>query len=1690
MMTSTAFPKYEHMATNVARFSTRTKHAGERSTQHVNAQHARHVGGRSTGGTTQDEAMPVTLLLAESAPSVAPPTPASVSMGLAAGEPVHPLQWESSRSIPADAFAAAARAASSRIARLQSQGGVLSRSSSAGSNSPLGLGCRESPPELLPRAGVLSREDTHGGFCTSKAEPDITWKCDGYALRYQSADPFVLSSTSQQRSPSPSLPSRLHQSPLHERSAGCCHSAQPLAGALTFEGRRDTVGWRLPSSELVREPCNLPTSWLESGGYGAQVNERRQTSSFPASSFPSSSFPTSSFPASSCERHCCRVDQSPSRRWRTSRIPASQWCTDCGELPPLSKAKFGREESSLCFAMEDLTSPQASAPCIPSESPIGECELVPLSVSELACDPSFDGTSVDSDMERQLERNTPPEQQGDEGSQEVGNGESRREELAPSSFQSSLAITDDRHEMTIEGQSLWGETEAALPEKAAGRNDKMEHSDFRLAVNRSADECGGVADTCSSEKEGGVEVAHCADDAREYGGSACQSSHRPSDILGDVESTGGTQEECQGGVRERYAPLSSDEEEVGVDNACESVEYATTSSGSEGGRYAEDAANCAFPPDQPDRVGVSSTSCGHVTCEANRSHLLDCSCVQQDAQGCGEEQQRRSQRGLFYGGELDEPFSPYVQESTVLLGISGSSPVPPGVLSDNWAPPQVDEGKPPLVSTSQLACDDGEVDVSLPSSPTLQVREIQWHSPWPDGKQPASRVVHGSASPSVQPAASTTPPVDIPEIQVPVPLHGSSTLSAYQEDEGTGSARRDSQEEADSSAVCSRGPDGKDDRNVSLLLDSLEETSSFEAQGSTVNGVWSPQGSTVNGVWSPRLSETSPERGGKAQLEPLSRNLLLPDVSPAFAYGTGSQPSGSSFPCLEAQDSQTLEEQLGELDGGELLEFFASSSPRETPSRCDDSPLASIHGSDNPSLMGLPKKAEQPERLESGKSSPRSRLASGSSWTDIVSEIRDFEAMRSPKDAASDGSQLLGGGFPLLFPQFNLGKNRRRVWMFDDEDVEKTESRHTSPKSSASAICLTSGGNDVDMDIMTAPLPISVMSDASAITENSIPASLPSLVKASNIQRRTISILSENPFRAESGRISVQFSAPRPSEAGSVASRMESEAGAAEGAEEKGKVQLIPSTAEKRGEAKRTEQGARKAKERGQKNGKVGKKERERMECAEKEGLQKLRTKQEKLVVRGRANQGKKMLSGEDKDESSSILSERSESQTTMASQSTTAVTSQRTSETESEGTLIIPIIAKGLKVSSDSCWEVDHASSEAARKHQNRPMGEWMKHTIGAFSRSVNEKGVHAAKAAAAKAAKVCKMVVTRKPSGLSLKELRIHMVIGQGAFGVVHLCTQRGQPKKLFALKSMDKQDLMRRNELEHVMCEKEALLALRHPFVVNLEHHFQDHMRVYFLMEFVSGGDLFSRLEVNRKLTARETRFYAAELLCALEFIHSKGFIYRDLKPENVMIDASGHVKLTDLGFARKLALGERSFTFVGTPDYLAPEIIQNTGHDKAVDFWALGVLIFELQMGYTPFHANSLAEQYSKILTGDVRFPPGTDFLLKDLLCRLLQPDPARRLGSLPGGDGARSVMKHSWFDSIDWTSLKTLRAVPPFIPPAYMYNKPKKYLNAVDVYQWQGGGKMGVAHGGGHATVNPLSNPTSLSMDQHRFFEAF
>ncbi|KAI9325441.1 kinase-like domain-containing protein [Zopfochytrium polystomum] len=282
-------------------------------------------------------------------------------------------------------------------------------------------------------------------------------------------------------------------------------------------------------------------------------------------------------------------------------------------------------------------------------------------------------------------------------------------------------------------------------------------------------------------------------------------------------------------------------------------------------------------------------------------------------------------------------------------------------------------------------------------------------------------------------------------------------------------------------------------------------------------------------------------------------------------------------------------------------------------------------------------------------------------------------------------------------------------------------------------------------------------------------------------------------------------------------------------------------------------------------------------------------------------------------------------------------------------------------------------------------------------------------------------------------------------------------------YAIKSLRKHQIVATKQTRHVLHEKTLLQQLGSadpvcPFIVNLVATFQDPRHLYMVMEFVSGGDLWSHIRRYGRFLEEEAKFYAAEIVLGVEFIHSKGIIFRDLKPENILVTATGHLKITDFGFAKPHPSPlTQAATFCGTPAYMAPEIILREPYTLTADWWSVGIVTYELMAGYTPFYADTPLRIYERVIDesagndgggggegggagSSMRWSSQIKGDAKALVAGLLARNPARRLGAWTPKNaafgvagGARDVRGHPWFADVEWARMEAGAGTPPFVP---------------------------------------------------------
>jgi serine/threonine protein kinase len=281
---------------------------------------------------------------------------------------------------------------------------------------------------------------------------------------------------------------------------------------------------------------------------------------------------------------------------------------------------------------------------------------------------------------------------------------------------------------------------------------------------------------------------------------------------------------------------------------------------------------------------------------------------------------------------------------------------------------------------------------------------------------------------------------------------------------------------------------------------------------------------------------------------------------------------------------------------------------------------------------------------------------------------------------------------------------------------------------------------------------------------------------------------------------------------------------------------------------------------------------------------------------------------------------------------------------------------------------------------------------------------------------------------SRLELGNFEIMQTLGTGSFGRVRLAKNKTS-QEFVALKILKKSEILKLKQVDHVISEFNILRNINHPFLVNLIGYAQDERYLYLALDFVPGGEFFTYLRNVGRLESQHGRLYAAMVTSMFEYLHASNIVYRDLKPENLLLTVEGYLKLTDFGFAK--VVEGRTYTLCGTPEYLAPEILLNKGHGKPVDWWTLGIIIYEMLAGIDPFSDDDPMAIYQKILKGKVRFPRNFDSSAKSLVKHLLVADLSKRFGNLRGG--VNDIKSHRWFTGLDWSSLLNKQLTMPYRP---------------------------------------------------------
>ncbi|RPD60437.1 hypothetical protein L226DRAFT_469316 [Lentinus tigrinus ALCF2SS1-7] len=284
-----------------------------------------------------------------------------------------------------------------------------------------------------------------------------------------------------------------------------------------------------------------------------------------------------------------------------------------------------------------------------------------------------------------------------------------------------------------------------------------------------------------------------------------------------------------------------------------------------------------------------------------------------------------------------------------------------------------------------------------------------------------------------------------------------------------------------------------------------------------------------------------------------------------------------------------------------------------------------------------------------------------------------------------------------------------------------------------------------------------------------------------------------------------------------------------------------------------------------------------------------------------------------------------------------------------------------------------------------------------------------------------------------VGLDDFNFLAVLGKGSFGKVMLAQEK-KTNSLYAIKVLKKESIIGRDEVARTRSEKQVFLAAareRHPFLLGMHACFQTETRVYFVMEYISGGDLMLHIQ-REQFSYRQAKFYASEVLLALEYFHANGIIHRDLKLDNILLTPDGHVKVADYGLCKEeMWFGSTTTTFCGTPNYMAPEILLGQRYGRAVDWWAFGVLMYEMLLGQSPFCGEDQYKIFDAILEDEPLYPTTMPHDAVLILQKLLTRVPSDRLGS--GMGDAEEIKREPFFSDVNFDDMLNKRIPPPYLP---------------------------------------------------------
>lgn len=287
------------------------------------------------------------------------------------------------------------------------------------------------------------------------------------------------------------------------------------------------------------------------------------------------------------------------------------------------------------------------------------------------------------------------------------------------------------------------------------------------------------------------------------------------------------------------------------------------------------------------------------------------------------------------------------------------------------------------------------------------------------------------------------------------------------------------------------------------------------------------------------------------------------------------------------------------------------------------------------------------------------------------------------------------------------------------------------------------------------------------------------------------------------------------------------------------------------------------------------------------------------------------------------------------------------------------------------------------------------------------------------------------REKTDVGPNDFMLLKVVGRGSFGKVMLVNKKNDGENVYAMKILRKEAIIKRNQVEHTKDERKILELINHPFLMKLHYAFQTKTKLYLVMDYLTGGELFFHLKAEGRFTESRSKLYSAEIALGLGHLHENRIIYRDLKPENILLDEFGHIRLTDFGLSKRYTDGKQAKTFCGTPEYLAPEVVEGEGHGKEVDWWSLGILLYEMLVGLPPFYSDNVHSMYAMICRKQLEVPGFLSDEARILLTLLLQKDPSLRLGK--GLADVEEIKQAAFFHELDWEAVFKKDYIPEFVP---------------------------------------------------------